>query len=229
MNYITLCGLVAGGMGNSPALMFAYDQTRSQRAGIPFAAVSPYCRTVPDRPRTTHCRARRSLTGPNPINGRRVCSGGTAIGSWHVRWATDSPTLHGRVRWIDLYWRVIAAKTPENGQEPLAHQLFDPPEPYVPCRDHGDERDRTWHAPNEQLSAGRLCDAAQAALDGRRRGWRRARRGMAVPPWTSWDRRTSRRASPSSHRWEIQLASEFLVRLGMIAAPPKGRTDREPV
>ncbi len=82
--------------------------------------------------------------------------------------------------------------------------------------------------PNEQLSAGRLCDAAQAALT--------AAAEVGEERGGEWPYPLDLMGSPDQPaclaeftHWEIQLASEFLLRLGMIAPPPKGRTDRAPV
>jgi hypothetical protein len=77
--------------------------------------------------------------------------------------------------------------------------------------------------PKEQLSPGRLCDAAEAALRaaaevGQRRG------GEWPYPVTLLGTGDEPEYLAEFAPWEVRQASEFLVRLGMISLPQrKGR------
>jgi len=74
--------------------------------------------------------------------------------------------------------------------------------------------------PNEQLSPERLCDAAEAAM---KAAVEAAAGGVWPYPADLMGAPNQPECLCSFTRWEIEQASEFLVRLGMIEPPRHAR------
>ena len=73
---------------------------------------------------------------------------------------------------------------------------------------------------NEQLSPERLCDAAEAAM---KAAVEAAAGGVWPDPADLMGATNQPECLCQYTKWEIEQASEFLVRLGMIESPKRGR------